>query len=450
MTTIAAISTPAGAGGISIVRISGEKSLEIIKKIFKTKDIDNFPSHTIKYGHIINENGDTLDEVLVSYFKSPRTYTGEDICEVNCHGGNLVTRQILELVLRNGAELAEPGEFTKRAFLNGKMDLSQAEAVMDLINSKSLKEKNASLNQLEGVLGKKIADIKGKFVDLLVDIEANIDYPEYDVEEVRREKIESVLDECIDDLTKLENSFESGKVLKNGVNTVIVGKPNVGKSSLMNVLLKEERAIVTEIPGTTRDTIEEYLTIRGVPLKIIDTAGIRETSDIVEGIGVEKSKKALKDAELVLVLLDSTKALEPQDYQLLEEIKNKNHIILINKVDMESKIEKDKIKDENVLEISAKNLIGIDELEEKIEQMFGMNEINVDDEIVITNIRHKELINKAKIQIQNVQTALKSGVPIDMISIELQNAVQYLGEITGETVSEDVISGIFKKFCVGK
>lgn len=450
MNTIAAISTPAGAGGISIVRISGKDAMNIIKKILKTKNISDFPSHTIKYGHIVGEDGKVIDEVLVSYFEAPKTYTGEDVCEINCHGGNLVTKQILELVLRNGANLAEPGEFTKRAFLNGKMDLSQAEAVMDVINSKSLKEKNASLSQLEGVLGKRISGIKANLVDLLVDVEANIDYPEYDVEEVRREKIEKILDENIVELQKLENSFESGKVLKNGVNTVIVGKPNVGKSSLMNVLLKEERAIVTEIPGTTRDTIEEYLTIRGVPLKIVDTAGIRETTDIVEGIGVEKSKKALKEAELVLVLLDGTRPLEEQDYEILQEVKEKNHLILINKTDEESKIEKEKIHDENVLEISAKTLAGIDELEQKIEEMFQIKEINVNDEIVVTNIRHKDLISKAKEQIKSVQNALKSGVPIDVISIELQNAVQFLGEITGETVSEDVITGIFKKFCLGK
>lgn len=450
MTTIAAISTPAGAGGISIVRISGDEALNIIKRIFKTKDIDNFPSHTVKYGHIIDGEGKVLDEVLVSFFKSPKTYTGEDVCEVNCHGGNLVTKQILELILRNGAKLAEPGEFTKRAFLNGKMDLSQAEAVMDLINSKSLKEKSASLNQLEGVLGKKIAEIKGNLVDLLVDIEANIDYPEYDVEDVRREKIDKVLEENIAKLDKLEKSFEDGKLLKNGVNTVIVGKPNVGKSSLLNVLLKEERAIVTEIAGTTRDTIEEYVTIKGIPLKIVDTAGIRETQDVVEGIGVEKSLKALKEAELVLMILDATKELEDEDFKILDEIKDKNHIILINKIDMESKIEKSTLNDENVLEISAKTLEGIDELEQKIEEMFNINEINVNDEILVTNIRHKELISKAKEELKSVKHAINSGVPVDMISIELQNAVQNLGEITGETVSEDVISGIFKKFCLGK
>ncbi len=447
MKTIAAISTPLGVGGISIVRMSGEESLAILKKVFNTKDIEHFPSHTVKYGHIIDENKNIIDEVLVSYFEAPKTYTGEDVCEINCHGGNLVTRQILDLLLRNGATLATPGEFTKRAFLNGKMDLSQAEAVIDVIESKSLKEKNASMHQLQGVLGKKINEIKKNFVDLLVDMEANIDYPEYDIEEVTREKIEKVIEENKSELKKLEASFENGRVLKNGVNTVIIGKPNVGKSSLLNVLLKEERAIVTEIPGTTRDTIEEYITINGVPLKIIDTAGIRETNDKVEEIGVEKSKKAIENAELVLFILDATRDFDDEDKKLLEMIKNKKHIILVNKIDIGNKID---VKDENTIEISTKNLEGIEKLEAKIEDMFQSNELDVEDEVIVTNLRHQELIRKTEEQIENIQKALNSGIPVDMLSIELQNAVQYLGEITGESVSEDVIAGIFAKFCVGK
>lgn len=450
MTTIAAISTPAGTGGISIVRMSGDKALDILKKVFKTRNLNTFDSHTIKYGHIVDNDGNVVDEVLASYFKAPKTYTGEDICEINCHGGNIVTKQVLELLLKNGAVLADGGEFTKRAFLNGKMDLSQAEAVIDIINSKSDKEKKSSLNQLKGVLGRKIKEIKADFVDILVDIEANIDYPEYDIEEVRREKIFKVLEENIEKMDKLEKSFESGRVLKNGVNTVIVGKPNVGKSSLLNVLLKEERAIVTEIPGTTRDTIEEYLTVRGVPLKITDTAGIRKTEDLVEGIGVEKSIKALENAELVLILLDGTKCLEKEDYEILEKVKSKKHLIIINKTDLNSNIEKEKLYGEDIVEISTKTLDGMEKLEEKIEKMFNQNEVDVDTEIVITNLRHKDLITKAKEQIKHIDEALKVGLPIDMVSIELQNAVQFLGEITGETVSEDVVNGIFKKFCVGK
>ena len=448
MNTIAAISTPAGQGGIGIVRISGKDSFNIINMVFKSRDI--LEPNTIKYGKIVDSFGNVLDEVLVSFFKAPRSYTGEDVCEINCHGGFVSTKQILDLVLSCGAVMAEPGEFTKRAFLNGKLDLSQAEAVIDIINSKTLKENRASVRQLEGFLGKEISRIKDSLVSVLIDVEANIDYPEYDIEEVRREHIDSVLEENIFSLIKLEKSFETGKVLRNGVNTVIIGKPNVGKSSLLNALLKEDRAIVTEIPGTTRDTIEEFLTIKGVPLKIIDTAGIRETADVVEGIGVAKSKKALEDAELVLMLLDGTKPLEDVDRQLLADIDDKNFIVLINKVDEKCVISKADIDCENVIEISAKTLIGLDLLENLIEKMFDMNNIEVENEVIVTNLRHKNLIEMAKNEIIKVQVALKSGLPIDMISIELQNAVQHLAEIVGESVSEDVVSGIFQRFCVGK
>ena len=448
MNTIAAISTPAGQGGIGIVRISGKDSFNIINMVFKSRDI--LEPNTIKYGKIVDSFGNVLDEVLVSFFKAPRSYTGEDVCEINCHGGFVSTKQILDLVLSCGAVMAEPGEFTKRAFLNGKLDLSQAEAVIDIINSKTLKENRASVRQLEGFLGKEISRIKDSLVSVLIDVEANIDYPEYDIEEVRREHIDSVLEENIFSLIKLEKSFETGKVLRNGINTVIIGKPNVGKSSLLNALLKEDRAIVTEIPGTTRDTIEEFLTIKGVPLKIIDTAGIRETADVVEGIGVAKSKKALEDAELVLMLLDGTKPLEDVDRQLLADIDDKNFIVLINKVDEKCVISKADIDCENVIEISAKTLIGLDLLENLIEKMFDMNNIEVGNEVIVTNLRHKNLIEMAKNEIIKVQVALKSGLPIDMISIELQNAVQHLAEIVGESVSEDVVSGIFQRFCVGK
>ena len=357
MNKIAAISTPIGQGGIGIIRISGEKSLEIIKKIFKSKkNVEEIKSYTIKYGYIYDEN-ELIDEVLVSFFKGPKSYTGEDICEINCHGGNLVIRRILDIVLKNGAKLAEPGEFTKRAFLNGKLDLSQAEAVMDVINSKSIKENKISIQQLEGYLGRKIRTIKEKIIDILVDIEANIDYPEYDLEEVQREKISRVLEESLLELETLENSFEEGKILKEGINTVIVGRPNVGKSSLLNALLKEDRAIVTSIAGTTRDTIEESLTVKGIPLKIIDTAGIRETNEIVEGIGVEKSKKALERADLVLLILDSTEGITTEDKDLLNLIKDKNYIVLINKIDVGTKIVKEDVL-KAVQEISN-NEIGI-------------------------------------------------------------------------------------------
>ena len=477
MSTIAAISTPIGQGGIGIIRISGEKTLEIINKIFKAKRKNKeFKSYTIRYGHIYNEN-ELIDEVLVSYFKAPNSYTGEDVCEINCHGGNLVVKRILEVVLNHGANLAEPGEFTKRAFLNGKLDLSQAEAVMDVINSKSLKENKISMNQLEGYLGRKIKAIKEDIIDILVDIEANIDYPEYDIEEIQRTKINNVLEKAVIDLEALEKSFEEGKILKEGINTVIIGRPNVGKSSLLNALLKEDRAIVTSIAGTTRDTIEETLTLKGIPLKIVDTAGIRKTDDIVEEIGVEKSKKALENADLVLFILDAVEGINEEDKELLKLLVGKNYIVLINKIDVGTKLKKEQVKEllkikegareasvksfsenfnketvniEKIVEISAKNEIGLSVLEDIIEKMFNLSEIDVNNEIVITNARHKKAINEAKEEIKNVLNSNSMGIPIDMLSIDLQNAVQHLGEITGETVSEDVINGIFKKFCLGK
>ena len=356
MKTIAAISTPIGHGGIGIVRVSGDDALKIIEKVFVPKHKGKFKPYTFKFGNIIDEQGNVLDQVLISYFKAPKTYTGEDICEVNCHGGLIVTKQILDLLLKNGASMAEPGEFTKRAFLNGKIDLTQAEAVIDLINSKSAKENSASVKQIEGFLGEKIKEIKRDIVDLLVDIEANIDYPEYDVEEVRRERIETVLQGSISKIEKLEATFESGKGLREGVNTAIIGKPNVGKSSLLNALLKENRAIVTEIAGTTRDTIEEYVTIKGIPLKLIDTAGIRDTSDV----GIEKSKKAIDEAELVLLILDATSDLTAEDRALLDLIKDKKHIVLINKIDAGSKVSEADLGDDNIIRISIKNGEGFD------------------------------------------------------------------------------------------
>ena len=450
METIAAISTPPGVGGIGIIRISGDNALNVAKRIFKAKNKSEIKPFTIRFGYVVDENQNALDQVLVSYFKSPKSYTGEDVIEINCHGGNVSTREILELVLKNGARLAEPGEFTKRAFSNGKLDLTQAEAVIELINSKSDKESKASYKQLEGLLGAKIKEIKQDIIDLLVDIEANIDYPEYDIEEVRRERIYNVLSANVAKLETLEKSFESGKILRDGVSTVIIGKPNVGKSSLLNRLVKEDRAIVTEIAGTTRDTIEEYITIRGIPLKLVDTAGIHETDDIVESIGVNKSKKAIDESELVLLMLDATRELSKEDEELLEATKNKNRIILINKIDADKKINKNMFKSDKVIEMSTKTLAGIEELEETIEEMFNISELNIENEIVITNVRHKNLIHKAAEEIKNAIISIKNGLPIDMLSIDLQEALQNLGEITGESISEEVVKGIFAKFCVGK
>lgn len=450
MKTIAAISTPMGHGGISIVRVSGDNALEIVKRIFVPKHKGDIKPYTLKFGNIIDEQGNILDQVLISFFEAPNSYTGENICEVNCHGGLVVTKKILQLLLDNGATLAEPGEFTKRAFLNGKMDLTQAEAVIDLINSKSDRESKISSKQLEGFLGDKIKEIKVEILDLLVNIEANIDYPEYDVEEVKEDSVCNVLSSVSDKLKRLEDSFDSGKIIKEGVSTAIVGKPNVGKSSLLNTLLKENRAIVTDIAGTTRDTIEEYITIKGIPLKLIDTAGIRDTNDVVENIGIEKSKKAIEEAELVLLMLDATTGVTAEDTELLDLIKDKKHIVLINKIDSQKEDIRSQIGNDEIIDISAKTGDGIDNLENKILELFDIGNIDSDDGLMLTNERHRELVSKARVGIDNALNSVKSGVPVDMISIDIQNAIQNLGEITGDEVSEDVIKGIFAKFCLGK
>ncbi len=449
MKTIAAISTPPGNGGIGIIRISGEDALRIINKIFVPKKAGELTPFVLKLGNIIDDNNEKLDQVLVSYFKAPKSYTGEDVVEISCHGGNIILKNILDIVLKNGAFLAEAGEFTKKAFLNGKMDLTQAEAVMDLINSKSEKEERASAKQLEGRVGQEIRRIKDNIINMLADIEANIDYPEYeDIEEVQNEKISKILEEQVTSLKTLEQSFKNGKILKNGISTAIIGKPNVGKSSLLNILLDEERAIVTEIPGTTRDTIEEYITINGITLKLIDTAGIRSTEDLVENIGVEKSKKAITDAELVLFILDGSCGYSNEEKLLYEQIKDKPHIVVINKIDLNC--EKIDIKNENVIRISTKTREGLEELEKRIEKLFDLNNIDTENSLIITNIRHKDLITKAIQNIEKAKEAVENKVPVDMVSINIQEAINSLGEILGESISENVLNKIFEKFCVGK
>ena len=451
MKTIAAISTPIGHGGIGIVRISGEKALEIIAKILKSKNFSSTPNNIV-YGKIY-DNDEIIDEVLVSYFKSPNSYTGEDVVEINSHGGMLVVERILDLIIKNGATLAEPGEFTKRAFLNGKLDLSQAEAVIDLINSKTKAENNASIKQLEGELGTKIRSIKDSIIDVLVDLEANVDYPEYDIDQISREKVVNRVSEAVKDLCILSDSYEEGKIIKEGINVAIVGKPNVGKSSLLNRLLKEERAIVTEIAGTTRDTIEESIVYKGVVLNIIDTAGIHETEDIVENIGVSKSKKAIENADLVLLLLDNSSKISKEDIDLLNNLKDKTKFVLINKSDINNTINEmlyNYTNSNELMLISAKKNIGITELLDKIVDKFLKQEIMNSKDIVITNKRHKEAIDKTIDAFNNILNSCKKNVPLDMISIDIQNGVSYLGEILGDSVSEDIINGIFSKFCLGK
>ena len=456
MSTIVSISTAPGIGGIGIIRMSGEDSFEITGKIFKPKTdqkIEEIKGYTIKYGNIV-ENEEVIDEVLVSYFKAPKSYTTENMCEINSHGGNVIVRKILELCLKNGADLAEPGEFTKRAFLNGRIDLAQAESVIDVINAKSDKEAKSGIKQLEGFLSKEIKNIKQEILDVLVNIEVTIDYPEYDTPEVQENEMRLMLESVKNKLEKLEKSFDNGKILKEGIKTAIIGKPNAGKSSLLNAILKEERAIVTDIAGTTRDTIEEFVTVNGIPLKLVDTAGIREASDAVEKIGVEKSIKQAEEADLIISIFDSSKELTQEDLEILKLIEKRQAIILLNKCDLNSVIKEDDYRfkncTKNILKISALNKTGIEELYEKISEMFNLNEINFDNEILITNIRHKNIITKALENVKKANEALDFNMPIDIITIYIKDILEDLGEITGEIVTEDVINEIFSKFCLGK
>lgn len=455
MSTIVAISTAPGNAGIGIIRLSGEECFNILNKIFIPKNKGDVKGYSIKYGNIVNsETKEIIDEVLVSYFIAPRSYTTENMCEINSHGGIVVENQILQECIKNGAMLAEPGEFTKRAFMNGRIDLSQAEAVIDIINSKTEKEMLVAQKHLEGSLSKKIKSIKQEILDVMTDIEASIDYPEYDIEETTNIKILRMLGSVDEKLHKLRDNFENGKILKEGIKTAIVGKPNVGKSSLLNLILGENRAIVSNVEGTTRDTIEEFINIKGVPLKIIDTAGIRKTRDEVEQIGVEKAINNINDAELVIAVFDDSRAFDEQDQEILNLIKNKKAIILINKVDLNKNqiINNDKIKEmkKDIIKFSTVSEKGLDELYEKIEIMFELNEIDCDNSEIITNNRQKQHIISAIKAVSKAKESVETGMPIDITAICLKDMLGELSEITGENVSEDIINEIFKKFCLGK
>lgn len=457
--TIVAISTATGAGGIGIVRMSGDNCFNILKKIFipanKKFNWNNIKGYSMKYGYIINsKTKEKIEEVLVSFFVAPKSYTTENMCEINCHGGSIVERKVLNECLLNGAELAEAGEFTKRAFLNGRIDLSQAESVIDIINAKTDKEAEASFNQLQGRLSEEIEKSREDLLDLMSDIEASIDYPEYDIEETTNEKAIDRLNKIENQLVKLEKTFDNGKLLREGVKTVIIGKPNAGKSSLLNNILNEDRAIVSDLAGTTRDTIEEFINIDGVPLKLVDTAGIRKTDDTVERIGVKKAISLIKDADLVIAIFDSSEKLDEDDYKILELIKNKKSIVLLNKCDLSPKsletINYISNSNKNVIKASMKTKKGLDKLYKMISDMFNNNEIEMNDGIIITNIRHKTQIHKAIESIKRTKESINQNMTIDIVAIGIKEILEDLGEITGNNVSEDIIDKIFSKFCLGK
>ena len=456
--TIAAISTAPGEGAIGIVRISGDLAISIASSIYQcgTKQLEEQKTHTIHYGHIVDpKSGEVYDEVMVSVLRAPKTFTREDIVEINCHGGIVAINRVLQLVLRMGARLAEPGEFTKRAFLNGRIDLSQAEAVMDLIRAKTDKSMQLAMRQLDGQLSHLIQNLRQEILNTLAQVEVNIDYPEYDdVEEMTLQLLREKTQQVLQGIRTLLNTASQGKILRDGLKTAIVGRPNVGKSSLLNVLLREEKAIVTDIAGTTRDTIEEYVNVRGVPLQLIDTAGIRETVDVVEKIGVERSRKALKEADFVLLLLNQSETLQEEDIRLLETTKGMKRIILFNKTDLPSKLSIENIasyaKEEEIVTTSMLNKEGIDQLEEKIAGYFFQGQMNERDATYLSNTRHIALLEKAEQALVEVQNGIEMEMPVDLIQIDFTRAWDLLGEITGDSVQDELLTQLFSQFCLGK
>ncbi|AAK33958.1 TPA: tRNA uridine-5-carboxymethylaminomethyl(34) synthesis GTPase MnmE [Streptococcus pyogenes] len=450
--TITAISTPLGEGAIGIVRLSGTDALAIAQSVFKGKNLEQVASHTINYGHIINpKTGTIIDEVMVSVMLAPKTFTRENVVEINTHGGIAVTNEILQLLIRQGARMAEPGEFTKRAFLNGRVDLTQAEAVMDIIRAKTDKAMTIAVKQLDGSLSQLINDTRQEILNTLAQVEVNIDYPEYDdVEEMTTALLREKTQEFQSLLESLLRTAKRGKILREGLSTAIIGRPNVGKSSLLNNLLREDKAIVTDIAGTTRDVIEEYVNIKGVPLKLVDTAGIRETDDLVEQIGVERSKKALQEADLVLLVLNASEKLTDQDRALLNLSQDSNRIILLNKTDLEQKIELEQLPDDYI-PISVLTNQNINLIEDRINQLFFDNAGLVEqDATYLSNARHISLIEKAVQSLEAVNDGLALGMPVDLLQVDLTRTWEILGEITGDAAPDELITQLFSQFCLGK
>ncbi|EHS7198963.1 tRNA uridine-5-carboxymethylaminomethyl(34) synthesis GTPase MnmE [Staphylococcus pseudintermedius] len=455
--TITSISTPMGEGAIGIVRLSGHDAVEIADKLYKGKHLlKDVPTHTINYGHIIDpETEEVVEEVMVSVLRAPRTFTREDIVEINCHGGILTINRVLELTMTYGARMAEPGEYTKRAFLNGRIDLSQAEAVMDFIRSKTDRASKVAMNQIEGRLSDLIKRQRQSILEILAQVEVNIDYPEYDdVEDATTEFLLERSQEIKQEIQKLLDTGVQGKIMREGLSTVIVGKPNVGKSSMLNNLIQDNKAIVTEVAGTTRDVLEEYVNVRGVPLRLVDTAGIRETEDIVERIGVERSRKALSEADLILFVLNYNEPLTEDDRKLYEVIKNEDAIVIINKTDLEQRLDLVEVEtmvgDMPIIQTSMLQQQGIDELEIQIRDLFFGGEVQSQDMTYVSNSRHISLLKQAKNAIQDAIDAAEMGVPMDMVQIDLTRTWEILGEIIGESASEELIDQLFSQFCLGK
>lgn len=454
--TIAAISTAVGEAGIGIVRISGKDAIDIGNSVFRginTKQLNVGDNRKLIYGHIV-DGEEIVDEVLITYMKEPFTYTRENMVEVYCHGGIIPVRKVLELLLRSGARLAEPGEFTKRAFLNGRLDLSQAEAVMDIIESKTDKSYEVSLKQLEGSLSHKVRDIGNLLLAMIAHVEVSIDFPDHEVDEITYEEMTRDAKIVKEEIKRLLSTADRGKILRDGLNTIILGKPNVGKSSLLNAILRENRAIVTDIPGTTRDIIEEFINIDGIPLKIVDTAGIRDTEDIVEKLGVDRAKETVEMADLIIAVFDASRELSQEDYSIIELIKDKKTIALLNKSDLKTVYDEDYLKKllngKHVIPSSMTTGIGVDILENSIKDMFYSGQIEIDSGIIVNNMRHK---NQLELALKNITSALEdieALVPLDCIEVDLRNCWENLGEITGDSVAEDIIDKIFAEFCLGK